>query len=97
MGGKNVQIVMDDANLDLAVEAHSGCIRTTGQRCTATSRLIIHKDVASKMISMLVERAKALKVGNGLDESVNMGPCVNESQLNTVLGYVEIARRTVPS
>ena len=94
MGGKNVQIVMDDANLDLAVEgALWGAFGTTGQRCTATSQLIVHKDVAPKMISMLVDRAKGLKVGNGLDESVNMGPCVNESQLNTVLGYVEIGKK----
>jgi len=94
MGGKNVQIVMDDANLDLAVEgALWGAFGTTGQRCTATSRLIIHKDVAPKMIGMLVDRARGLKVGNGLDESVNMGPCVNESQMNSVLSYVEIGKK----
>jgi alpha-ketoglutaric semialdehyde dehydrogenase len=94
MGGKNVQIVMDDANLELAVDgALWGAFGTTGQRCTATSRLICHKDVVGKVTSMLAERANKLKVGNGLDDSVNMGPCVNESQLNTVLSYVEIGKK----
>jgi aldehyde dehydrogenase (NAD+) len=93
MGGKNVQIVMDDANIDLAVDGVLwGAFGTTGQRCTATSRLIIHKDVAKKMIDKLVERVKQLKVGNGLDESMQMGPCVNQSQLDTVLKYVDIGK-----
>ncbi|UCD63592.1 MAG: aldehyde dehydrogenase family protein [Candidatus Zixiibacteriota bacterium] len=94
MGGKNVQIVMDDADLDLAVDgALWGAFGTTGQRCTATSRLIVHKDVVAKMTSMLVERASNLKVGNGLDESVEMGPCINKGQLETVLGYIEIGKK----
>jgi len=94
MGGKNVQIVMDDAKLDLAVDGVVwGAFGTTGQRCTATSRLIVHKDVAEKMISMVVERAKKLKIGNGLDESVDMGPCINEAQLQTILKYVEIGKK----
>ncbi|HKK20360.1 MAG TPA: aldehyde dehydrogenase family protein [candidate division Zixibacteria bacterium] len=94
MGGKNVQIVMDDANLDLAIDgALWGAFGTTGQRCTATSRLIVHKKVAKEMIDRLVERAKKLKVGNGLDESVQMGPCINEGQRQTVLEYVEIGKK----
>jgi len=94
MGGKNVQIVMDDASLELAVDgALWGAFGTTGQRCTATSRLIVHKDVVKKMTSMLVERASKLKVGNGLDESVDMGPCVNQGQLDTVLSYIEIGKK----
>ena len=94
MGGKNVQIVMDDADLDLAVDGVLwGAFGTTGQRCTATSRLIIHKDVAEKTIAKLVERAAKLKVGNGLDESVDMGPCVNQGQLDTVLSYIEIGKK----
>ncbi|MFQ5453589.1 MAG: aldehyde dehydrogenase family protein [Candidatus Zixiibacteriota bacterium] len=94
MGGKNVQIVMDDAKLELAVDgALWGAFGTTGQRCTATSRLIVHKDVAKKMTAMLVERAKKLKVGNGLDESVEMGPCVNKNQLETVLSYINIGQK----
>ncbi|NOY89513.1 MAG: aldehyde dehydrogenase family protein [FCB group bacterium] len=94
MGGKNVQIVMDDAKLDLAVDGVVwGAFGTTGQRCTATSRLIVQKNVAEKMISMLVERAKKLKIGNGLDESVDMGPCINEAQLQTILKYIEIGKK----
>ncbi|UCG60883.1 MAG: aldehyde dehydrogenase family protein [Candidatus Zixiibacteriota bacterium] len=94
MGGKNVQIVMDDADIDLAVDgALWGAFGTTGQRCTATSRLIIHKAVADSMVSKLVERAKKLKVGNGLDESVEMGPCINQGQLETVLSYIEIGKK----
>ncbi|KAA3634595.1 MAG: aldehyde dehydrogenase family protein [Calditrichaeota bacterium] len=93
MGGKNVQIVMDDAKLELAVDgALWGAFGTTGQRCTATSRLVVHKDVYNKFIDMIAERAENIKVGNGLDESVEMGPCVNEDQLNTVLKYIEIGK-----
>ncbi|MBN1213709.1 MAG: aldehyde dehydrogenase family protein [candidate division Zixibacteria bacterium] len=91
MGGKNVQIVMDDANLELAVEgALWGAFGTTGQRCTATSRLIIHEKVHDKMIAMLKAQAEKIKVGNGLDETVKMGPCINQGQLDTVLSYIDI-------
>ena len=94
MGGKNVQIVMDDAKLALAVDgALWGAFGTTGQRCTATSRLVVHKDVYNKFIDMIAERAEKIKVGNGLDESVEMGPCVNEDQMNTVLKYIEIGKK----
>jgi aldehyde dehydrogenase (NAD+) len=93
MGGKNVQIVLDDADVDLAVDgALWGAFGTTGQRCTATSRLICHKNVYGEVIKKLGERASRLKVGNGLDETVQMGPCVNEDQLNTVLKYVDIGK-----
>ena len=94
MGGKNVQIVMDDAKLDLAVDgALWGAFGTSGQRCTATSRLIVHKDVYDKVLDKLSKRAKELKVGNGLDESVQMGPVVNQQQLDTVLEYIEIGKK----
>jgi aldehyde dehydrogenase (NAD+) len=94
MGGKNVEIVMDDADIDLAVDgALWGAFGTTGQRCTATSRLICHKDVHDKVLKKLADRAAKLKVGNGLDESVQMGPCVNQDQLDTVLNYIEIANK----
>jgi acyl-CoA reductase-like NAD-dependent aldehyde dehydrogenase len=94
MGGKNVEIVMDDADLELAVEgALWGAFGTTGQRCTATSRLICHKDVISKFTSMIVERANKLKVGNGLDESVDMGPQITSAQRETVLKYIEIGKQ----
>jgi alpha-ketoglutaric semialdehyde dehydrogenase len=94
MGGKNIMVVLEDANLELAVDgALWGAFGTTGQRCTATSRLIVHKNVAAKFTSLLVERAKSLKVGNGLESGVNMGPCINQGQLDTVLSYIEIGKK----
>jgi alpha-ketoglutaric semialdehyde dehydrogenase len=93
MGGKNVIMVMDDAKLDLAVDgAIWGGFGTTGQRCTAASRVVVHKAVYKRFLDDFVARAKALKVGNGLDPKVQMGPCVNESQLRTVEGYVKIGK-----
>jgi alpha-ketoglutaric semialdehyde dehydrogenase len=93
LGGKNPMIVMDDANLDLAIEGGLwGAFGTTGQRCTATSRIIVQKGVYNEFIERYVHRAKGLKVGNGLDETVDMGPAVNEAQLKTDLSYVEIGR-----
>src|SRR5437764_12048769 len=90
LGGKNPMIVLDDANLDLAVEgALWGAFGTTGQRCTATSRIIAEKGVYREFVSRLVERAKKLRVGNGLDETTDMGPAVNERQLQSDLQYVD--------
>ena len=92
MGGKNAQIVLDDANLDLALDgALWGAFGTTGQRCTATSRILLQKGIAAEFTSKLVSRAKALRVGSGLDESIEVGPQVNESQIETSKKYVEIA------
>src|ERR1700677_1605598 len=92
MGGKNAQIVMDDANLELALEgALWGAFGTTGQRCTATSRILLQKGNAKKFTTEFVERAKKLKVGNGLDESIEVGPQVNASQIETSAKYVKIA------
>jgi aldehyde dehydrogenase (NAD+) len=92
MGGKNAQIVLDDANLDLALDgALWGAFGTTGQRCTATSRLLLQKGIARQFIEKLVARAEMLKVGNGLDESVEVGPQVNASQIETSNEYVDIA------
>jgi len=92
MGGKNAMIVMDDANLDLALDGGLwGAFGTTGQRCTATSRILLQKGIAQKFTEQFVARAKALKVGNGLDESVEVGPQVNASQVATSTKYVEIA------
>jgi alpha-ketoglutaric semialdehyde dehydrogenase len=91
MGGKNIILVMDDANLDLAVDgAIWGGFGTTGQRCTAASRVGVHKSVYKEFVARFVERAATLKVGNGLDPAVEMGPCINEQQLQTVMSYVEI-------
>ncbi len=93
LGGKNAQIVLDDADLDLALEGVLwGAFGTTGQRCTATSRLIVQAGVYERMLDMVVERASWLKVGNGLDETVEMGPCVSEAQRRTVHSYVEIGK-----
>ena len=86
MGGKNIIVVMDDANLDLAVDgAVWGGFGTTGQRCTAASRVAVHKSIYHEFISRFVDRVKALRVGNGLDSDVDMGPCINEQQLKTVM------------
>ncbi len=93
LGGKNPMIVLDDANLDLAIEGGLwGGFGTTGQRCTATSRIIVQKGVYREFVERYVARAKKLKVGNGLDETVEMGPAVNEKQLQTDLSYVEIGQ-----
>ena len=86
-------IVLDDANLDLAIEGGLwGAFGTTGQRCTATSRIIVQKGVYGEFIERYVERAKRLKVGNGLDETTDMGPAVNERNSGTDLEYVEIGK-----
>src|SRR5258706_1513417 len=93
MGGKNIIIVMDDANLDLAVDgAVWGGFGTTGQRCTAASRVAVHKSVYGEFVKRVVERVKHLKVGNGLDAQIEMGPCINEEQLKTVMSYVEVGK-----
>src|SRR5438045_5553007 len=81
MGGKNVIMIMDDANLELAVE---GCVwggfGTTGQRCTAASRVVVHQKVYRTFLDRFVARAAALRVGDGLDPSAQMGPLVSEGQ-----------------
>ena len=93
LGGKNPMIVLDDANLDLAIEGGLwGAFGTTGQRCTATSRIIVQKGVYDQFIDRYVDRAKRLRVGNGLDETTDMGPAVNENQLKTDLSYVEVGK-----
>ena len=94
MGGKNILIVMEDANLDLAVEgAVWAGFGTTGQRCTAASRLAVHKKVYREFQQRFVERVKTLKVGDGLDPATQMGPCINEEQLRKVMEYVEIGKK----
>jgi aldehyde dehydrogenase (NAD+) len=93
MGGKNIIIVMDDANLDLAIDgAIWGGFGTTGQRCTAASRVAVHQSVYGEFIRRFLERVKALKVGDGLDSQSEMGPCINEQQLETVMSYVQIGK-----
>ena len=93
LGGKNAQIVLADADLDLALEAVLwGAFGTTGQRCTATSRLILEEKIYDKFMSMLVDRANKLKLGDGLLADSQVGPCVNESQRKSVQEYVTIGK-----
>src|SRR5580692_1401124 len=94
MGGKNIIIVLEDANLDLAVDgAVWGGFGTTGQRCTAASRVAVHKSVYHEFVTRFTDRVKKLKIGNGLDATVEMGPCINEQQLQTVMAYVSIGKQ----
>lgn len=94
MGGKNAILVLDDANLELAVEAITwSAYGTTGQRCTATSRLIVQSGIKVKLVEALVEKAKTLKVGNGLEDSTNVGPLVNAKARDKVEKYVEIGKQ----
>jgi aldehyde dehydrogenase (NAD+) len=94
MGGKNVVLIMDDAQLELAVE---GCLwggfGTTGQRCTAASRVVVHEKVYETFLREFTARASALRVGDGLDEQSQVGPSVSEAQLQTVMSYVEIGKQ----
>ncbi|PDW01531.1 aldehyde dehydrogenase family protein [Candidatus Viridilinea mediisalina] len=93
MGGKNPLIVMDDADLDLVEQGVVwAAFGTTGQRCTATSRLIVQRGIAAEMSERIVARAKALRVGNGLQATSEMGPLVNGAQLERVLGYIELGK-----
>lgn len=93
LGGKNAQIVMGDADLDLALEGVLwGAFGTTGQRCTATSRLILDEKVYDRFIEMLTERAKRLKIGNGLDETVEVGPVINRAQRDVIHNYIQIGK-----
>ncbi|HEY7059587.1 MAG TPA: aldehyde dehydrogenase family protein [Vicinamibacterales bacterium] len=93
MGGKNVIMIMDDANLELAVD---GCLwggfGTTGQRCTAASRVVVHEKVYKKFVDAFISRARALRVGDGLEEATDMGPSNSQSQLETVVRYVKIGQ-----
>jgi aldehyde dehydrogenase (NAD+) len=94
MGGKNAMIVLEDANLDLALDgAVWGAFGTTGQRCTATSRIIVQKSIAGEFSRRLVERAQALRVGDGLDPQVEMGPQINQQQVETSERYTAIAQK----
>ena len=91
MGGKNGVIVMDDADVSLAANAVAwGAFGTTGQRCTATSRVIVHERVHDELVKLVTQRAQALKLGDGLLEGVEMGPLVNARQLERVAGYMKV-------
>lgn len=93
MGGKNAIIVMDDADVDNAVEGSLwGAFGTSGQRCTASSRLIVHKKIYKKFCEKLVARVKQLRVGNGLDPKTDVGPVINHQAMEKIHGYIEIGK-----
>jgi aldehyde dehydrogenase (NAD+) len=94
MGGKNAIMVLDDADVDNAVEgAIWGAFGTSGQRCTASSRLIVHKKVYRQFSKKLVDRAKALRLGNGADPKVDVGPVINHDAVEKIMSYIDIGRR----
>jgi alpha-ketoglutaric semialdehyde dehydrogenase len=93
MGGKNPVIVLEDADLDLAVAGvTSGAFGSTGQRCTATSRVILVHPVADAFLEKLLAQVHKMRLGNGLEDGIDMGPSVDESQMRKVLEYIEVAR-----
>jgi len=92
MGGKNPMIVLADADLDLVIDGLLwGAFGTTGQRCTATSRLIVHEDVHDELVGMLKEKASALKLGYGNEDETEMGPVINQKAMDKIERYMEIA------
>ncbi|HSM06371.1 MAG TPA: aldehyde dehydrogenase family protein [Longimicrobiales bacterium] len=94
MGGKNAQIVLPDADMELALDGVLwGAFGTTGQRCTATSRLLLHESVHDDFVAELVRRAEALRLGNGLESSTEVGPLINRAALDKVGGFMEVARK----
>ena len=94
MGGKNPTIVLKDADLDLATDiVINGAFFSTGQKCTATSRALIEKEIFNDFVALLVDKTKKLKVGYGLELGVDVGPCVDENQMKTVLDYIEIGQK----
>jgi aldehyde dehydrogenase (NAD+) len=93
MGGKNPVVVMEDADLDLAVESTAqGAFGSSGQRCTATSRAVVVNDVADEFVRRITARAQSMRLGPGNDPQTEMGPSVDENQFKTVLHYVEVGR-----
>jgi len=94
MGGKNPTIVLADADLKSAVEnVCNAAFFSTGQKCTATSRAIVEDGIYDQFVAALVERTKKLKVGDGMQAGIDIGPCVDQGQLDTVLEYIEIGRK----
>ncbi|MCI4335912.1 MAG: aldehyde dehydrogenase family protein [Thermoplasmata archaeon] len=94
LGGKNPVIVMDDANLDLALDGVVfGAFGTAGQRCTATSRLILHAGIYERFLARLVERVGKLRIGDPVDPKIDVGPVASADQEQKILDYIEIGRR----
>jgi alpha-ketoglutaric semialdehyde dehydrogenase len=93
MGGKNAMLVFDDANLDLALEGVLwGAFGTTGQRCTATSRLVLQGGIHDELLSRLVDRARSLKLGDGRKKGTDVGPLINQASLEKVERYIDIGQ-----
>lgn len=93
MGGKNAIMVMDDADVDNAIEGSVwGAFGTSGQRCTASSRLIVHKKVYKEFSKKLVERAKAMRIGNGANPKVDVGPVINSDAVEKIMSYIDIGQ-----
>jgi alpha-ketoglutaric semialdehyde dehydrogenase len=93
MGGKNAQIVMPDADMELAIDGVLwGAFGTTGQRCTATSRLLLHDSIHDAFVSRLADRARDLRLGDGVRDGVDVGPLINESAREKVQRYMDVAR-----
>ena len=93
MGGKNPVVVLEDADVNLAVESTAqGAFGSSGQRCTATSRAVVMNDIADEFVERISARASSMRIGDGADPNTEMGPSVDESQFNTVLSYIDIGR-----
>ncbi len=93
LGGKNAQIVMPDADLELALEGVLwGAFGTAGQRCTATSRLILHEAIHDQFLAMLIKRTERLRLGNGLDPASEVGPVINQKQCDKILSYIQVGK-----
>ena len=94
MGGKNPTIVLADADFNSAVEnVVNAAFFSTGQKCTATSRAIVEDAIYDRFVAAVVERTKKLKVGDGMQAGIDIGPCVDQGQMDTVLRYIEIGRK----
>lgn len=94
MGGKNPTIVLADADFQTAVEnVVNGAFFSTGQKCTATSRAIVEDAIYDRFVEALVERTRKLRVGDGIEPGIDIGPCVDQAQMETVLKYIEIGRK----
>jgi aldehyde dehydrogenase (NAD+) len=94
MGGKNPTIVLADAEFKSAVEnTVNAAFFSTGQKCTATSRVIVEDSIYDKFVDALVERTKKLKVGNGMEAGVDIGPAIDQGQLDTDLRYIEMGKK----
>ncbi|MGI8735631.1 MAG: aldehyde dehydrogenase family protein [Pyrinomonadaceae bacterium] len=93
MGGKNPVVILEDADMDLAVESTAqGAFGSSGQRCTATSRAVVVNEIADEFVDRIAQRAASMRIGNGADPNTEMGPSVDESQFKTVLSYIDIGR-----